>query len=93
MTYIKKNKIFMCEECHEEVSLIHKHHSDRDRLNNDPSNIILLCNICHGREHGAEGIDERTIKLGDAYDMMTNKSRLNTRMREGFALLGNLSDD
>ncbi len=42
-----------CERCGRGPSRarITRHHRDRNRLNNDPSNIEFLCVPCHNREH------------------------------------------
>jgi predicted transcriptional regulator len=32
----------------------HKHHKDRDRSNNEPSNLEVLCHSCHTLEHSSE---------------------------------------
>lgn len=42
-----------CAECGSNRRL-HVHHKDRDKLNNDPANLITLCNSCHSRTHVLE---------------------------------------
>jgi len=39
-----------CAYCGQRERL-HIHHIDKDRTNNSPSNLIQLCNICHGKMH------------------------------------------
>lgn len=38
--------IGICEECGIEAAL-DKHHNDKDRHNNNPSNVRWLCRWCH----------------------------------------------
>jgi len=77
-----------CEECQRECLDWHVHHVDRDRDNNAPKNLKILCPSCHGREHGAEGQSDATIRFGDVYDLMTNKNRVGQRLSYGFSLMG-----
>lgn len=39
-----------CRRCGE-TKRLHVHHIDTDKLNNDPMNLITLCNSCHSRVH------------------------------------------
>lgn len=44
-----------CEKCdYAKVEILHVHHRDRDRNNNDPSNLELICPNCHYEEHYLE---------------------------------------
>lgn len=43
-----------CQECGTKDNL-HRHHKDRDRLNNTPENIAILCHPCHAKEHAKQG--------------------------------------
>ena len=43
-------RAFECNRCGEPAE--HRHHIDRDRTNNEDSNIELLCTPCHAEEHG-----------------------------------------
>lgn len=40
-----------CEICCSDRFLV-VHHMDRNRKNNDPSNMIMLCKSCHAKVHG-----------------------------------------
>lgn len=41
-----------CERCgYNKYPIFHVHHIDRDRNNNDESNLICLCPNCHHEEH------------------------------------------
>ena len=42
---------FQCQECGDYHDLV-IHHKDINPVNNDLSNLILLCRSCHGRIHG-----------------------------------------
>jgi|ERR1700758_140027 len=57
-----------CSRCGSKENLC-RHHIDRNRLNNTPSNIEILCRSCHSKEHklhdsfnGKSG----TVKLTDS---------------------------
>ena len=39
-------------KCYDYADVIH--HKDRNRKNNNPSNLINLCKPCHAREHSGE---------------------------------------
>ncbi len=42
----------MCELCgYNRVDILHIHHINRDRTNNDPNNLKLLCPNCHLEQH------------------------------------------
>ncbi len=44
-----------CERCgYSRVEILHVHHRDRDRKNNDLSNLELICPNCHYEEHYLE---------------------------------------
>jgi len=43
-----------CENCESKIHL-QVHHKDRDRRNNTPNNLLLLCKICHANLHKEEG--------------------------------------
>ena len=47
-----KNKEKICERCGFDVfEVLEVHHKDRNRLNNDSSNLEILCSNCHIYEH------------------------------------------
>jgi len=50
---IRERDGYMCQICHlSEAFLKHDlvvHHIDRDRENNDPKNLVALCEDCHGK--------------------------------------------
>lgn len=55
---IRHNLIFTrgctCEKCHKHISIskyLHMHHIDRNRKNNSGTNLILLCVMCHSKQH------------------------------------------
>lgn len=45
--------LFLCERCKDRSVFGEwpRHHKDRDRSNNNPSNLEVLCNDCHAKEH------------------------------------------
>lgn len=50
---VVKNIPKVCSRCSASKN-IHIHHIDKNPLNNLKSNLILLCSICHGKEHQAQ---------------------------------------
>ncbi len=62
---------FTCSECgvvaSTQKSVLHVHHKDRIRSNNDPQNLQVLCALCHRNQAGHSHMhirnqDERTIR-------------------------------
>jgi|ERR1017187_6217221 hypothetical protein len=51
----RESKAFICESCGVDLSkhkgLLHVHHMDQNRENNDPRNLIALCVLCHCERH------------------------------------------
>lgn len=45
-----KHRKAACERCGA-TERLHVHHRDRDRTNNDPTNLETLCVLCHNRHH------------------------------------------
>jgi hypothetical protein len=43
-----------CNRC-PETSDLQRHHVDRNPMNNDPSNLEVLCQTCHAAEHASDG--------------------------------------
>lgn len=53
---IRKRDNYTCQECHatqDTVGTLHVHHIDYTKTNNDPMNLIALCNTCHGKTNWA----------------------------------------
>lgn len=50
---IKRNLINQCARCgfHQEPKILGVHHKDRNRHNNELSNLEILCPNCHSLEH------------------------------------------
>ena len=45
----------LCERCgYNKVEILHVHHKDRNRKNNDQENLELVCPNCHYEEHYLE---------------------------------------
>lgn len=54
-----------CERCgYARYEILQVHHNDRDRENNAPENLALLCPNCHAEEHYLEQSWLRRIKTG-----------------------------
>lgn len=50
---LKRNMLLACERCgyNQHVEILGVHHKDRNRKNNDLSNLEVLCPNCHSLEH------------------------------------------
>ena len=45
----------VCQRCHQAYDRnLDRHHKDRNRANNDTTNIEVVCPACHAREHNPE---------------------------------------
>ena len=44
-----------CEQCLREDMKLDRHHKDKNRRNNHPSNIAVLCRWCHREADGCQG--------------------------------------
>lgn len=50
-----KERGTICERCgYDKLEILHVHHKNRDRNNNDLSNLELICPNCHYEEHYLE---------------------------------------
>jgi len=51
----RESKGFICESCRVDLSkhsgLLHVHHMDHNKGNNDLGNLIALCELCHCERH------------------------------------------
>jgi hypothetical protein len=50
----KKQRKEACEECGTIEGMIIAHHRDENPLNNEPSNVVTLCQSCHMKGHWRE---------------------------------------
>lgn len=51
----ENNGFLACESCGaEDYALLEVHHKDRDRKNNTPENLRVLCANCHSLEHRSD---------------------------------------
>lgn len=50
---IRRRDKHVCQHCNQKFGVggLDVHHIDHDRTNNDPSNLVSLCNECHYRMH------------------------------------------
>ncbi len=49
---IMKERGSVCERCgYAKMEILHLHHKNRDRTNNNPQNLEILCPNCHFEEH------------------------------------------
>lgn len=55
-------KDYTCEGCkvrlHDRLKLLHVHHIDRDKVDNSPQNLRVLCVICHSNCEGHEHLSD-----------------------------------
>ena len=65
---LKKNNrnLNNCERCGKEISGCHRHvhHKDKDRKNNQSTNLLVCCVFCHKREHGLGKYSDYAIAHG-----------------------------
>lgn len=58
----RAEKDYTCEECrvrlHDQLKLLHVHHIDRDKLDNSPQNLRVLCVVCHSSCEGHEHLSD-----------------------------------
>lgn len=75
-----------CNGC-EATEDLHVHHRDRDRSNNDPENLEVLCKDCHWDIHGPELAERSRGPTSDAStivaDDMTAEDVLQRLMEDG----------
>lgn len=67
-------EIGICEVCGWK-DWLELHHKDRNKKNNAPSNLQRICKMCHGKEHGLEGIDNRGIGEYDCLDYINRSHK------------------
>lgn len=64
---IKDRDKWTCQLCGEQRKrwghLLHVHHIDEDKTNNDPRNLISLCSTCHKPIHGKEEKRAMLVKI------------------------------
>lgn len=51
---IKEHIKIPCFDCRKKEKGIQVHHIDRNRLNNEKKNLVILCNSCHQKRHYQE---------------------------------------
>ena len=70
-----ENRGRACERCgYDKYQILHVHHIDRNRNNNDLANLALICPNCHAEEHYFQN------------SWLTNKYLTNTGRRGGVGL-------
>lgn len=82
-----------CARCgYDEIkSSLHVHHIDRDRDNNNPSNLVLLCANCHmGLHHSAWELSEIGIMVPDKSIYVNQICHMSTT---GFATITSASQE
>lgn len=45
---------YVCEDCLQKNDVMEVHHVDKNRHNDDPSNLVVLCKPCHANRHKGE---------------------------------------
>lgn len=81
---IRQRDRHTCQRCGINLSgkgrLLHVHHLDGDRLNNDPSNLMSLCVICHSdrerHQHLLKSINPEDLEFLRVLQSMKLKQRL-----------------
>lgn len=67
------SKLQICESCGRSDGRLDTHHRDRDRSNNTPDNIMVLCASCHAKLHYVE--DDRGLRGWNAAKAQELKDR------------------
>lgn len=61
----RENKDYTCEECkvrlHDQLKLLHVHHINRDKQDNSPQNLRVLCIICHANCEAHEHLANKVL--------------------------------
>ena len=73
--YTQHKKDF-CERCNSKRKLV-VHHKDRDRENNEPTNLETICRRCHHFEHGCQN----NLPSGKALSKI-KKAAMSTRKKD-----------
>ena len=87
---MKKTK--KCADCGEDHLKLDVHHMDRNRENNHPSNLQLLCKRCHGKEHWHEGQVAKEVGFDAVHEMRGNYN-YKGRLKDGFSSQYSDNDD
>lgn len=65
----------VCQRCgYSKPEILQIHHKDRDHINNEFSNLELICPNCHYEEHYMEKSWLKTYRLGGVLRMVRNQS-------------------
>ena len=60
-------KNYRCQYCSIQLEtrrdLLHVHHCDRDKTNNDDNNLLVLCALCHSQLDGHAHLKERISQV------------------------------
>lgn len=86
--YMLMKKYSLCSKCGIRCKP-NIHHKNRNRLDNSKRNLVVLCKVCHGREHGIEGqnaMEEHRHFLSDTCEEISVRN-LSNRLSYGFQLL------
>lgn len=51
----RREAVGQCQDCGTVEAQLDIHHRDRDKRNQDPANLAVLCHRCHMREHSDAG--------------------------------------
>lgn len=81
---LKTRRNWKCELCSfqsVDSSLIQVHHIDRDKSDNQPSNLQVLCAICHGQKHGNPPIWPTGVSDEARQRLMSHHDQYSLRIR------------
>ena len=81
---LKNRRAWRCEECKFQrpgSALIQVHHIDRDKSNNEASNLQVLCAACHGNKHGGDILWPTGATAEERAELVNYKSHRPTKFR------------
>ncbi len=75
----RADRSYTCERCRicldAKLYLLHVHHLDRDKTNNDSNNLQVLCALCHSLSDGHRHIAQRIFSDDMEYIRTLQESR------------------
>jgi hypothetical protein len=64
----------ICEDCQTQADVLEIHHKDKNRDNNKPNNLVILCKPCHAERHRGERAYNLILKSKN-YKFQQRRSR------------------
>ena len=64
-----------CADCGLQQRRMHRHHIDRNPINNAPDNIRVLCSACHAKHHPRPVVRSTCVVCGADFVAKDHRSR------------------